>query len=219
MRTDDGNIPRGQRVIARLADLCAALRCIVLACTLVLGPGPVFGSEQDASRFIEEAAAEFLAVAAPRSGNPAARTERVAAFLERRTDLSRIARFTVGRVWRQMSDAQRDDYRRALRDLAARFLVKRVEHAENPGYTVVRSKEIPGNKGYLVTTVLTAVDTEDTEVDWRVDGKNGHFRIVDVIMEGVSLLVTYRSEVTAVLEAKGNDIDALIANLRERSGG
>ena len=37
-------------------------------------------------------------------------------------------------------------------------------------------------------------------------------------MEGVSLLVTYRSEVTAVLEAEGNDIDALIANLRERSG-
>ena len=57
-----------------------------------------------------------------------------------------------------MSDAQRDDYRRALRDLAARFLVKRVEHAESPGYRVVRSREIPGNKGYLVTTELTAAD-------------------------------------------------------------
>ena len=219
MRIGTVTVPRQKRFNACVADLCASFRCVLLACALILGTGPVFGNEQDAARFIEKAGAEFLAVAAPQSGNPAARTERVASFLERWTDLSRIARFTVGRTWRQMSDAQRDDYRRALRDLAARFLVKRVEHAENPGYRVVRSKEIPGNKGYLVTTELTAVDMEDAEVDWRVNGKNGQYRIVDVIMEGVSLLVTYRSEVTAVLEAEGNDIDALIANLRERSGG
>ena len=178
-----------------------------------------FGNADDAARFIEEAGAEFLAVANPMNGVADSRTSRVGDFLERRTALVTIARFTAGRVWRQMSDAQRDAYQMALRDLAARFLVTRIEHTDNPDYRVVRSAELPNNKGYLVSTELTGTGSDDFTVEWRVSEKHGQFQIVDVIMEGISLLVTYRSEVEAVLEAERNSIDGLIANLRERAGG
>ena len=203
----------------RARALVAAIRSALVAALLAVGAGPAFGGADDAARFIEEAGAEFLAAANPTNGVADTRTSRVGDFLERRTALVTIARFTAGRVWRQMSDAQRDAYRMALRDLAARFLVKRIEYTDDPDYRVVRSAELPDNKGYLVSTKLTGTGSENFAVDWRVAEKDGQFRIVDVIMEGVSLLVTYRSEVAAVLEAERNSVDGLIANLRERAGG
>ena len=190
----------------------------ILAAILTFGTSPTLGSTDEAARFIEEVGAEFLAVASAAGGSVADRTDAVKEFLERRTDLRIIARFTAGRIWRQMSDTQRDAYRLALRNLAARFLVKRIEGTEDPGYTVVRSAELPNNKGYIVTTQLTGTGMSDTPVDWRIARRNDEYRIVDVIVEGISLLVTYRSEVAAVLEARQNDVDGLIANLQERAG-
>lgn len=218
MSIGSGN-PVARPTAFRAGALAAAIRSALIAALLAVGAGPALGGADDAARFIEEAGAEFLAVANPMNGVADARTGRVGDFLEHRTALVTIARFTAGRVWRQMSDAQRDAYRVALRDLAARFLVKRIEDTNKPDYRVVRSAELPDNKGYLISTELTGTGSDDFTVDWRVDEKDGQFRILDVIMEGVSLLVTYRSEVAAVLEAEGNSIDGLIANLRERAGG
>ena len=212
-------IPVARPTALRARALVAAIRSALVAALLAVGAGPAFGNAEDAARFIEEAGAEFLAVANPMNGVADSRTSRVGDFLERRTALVTIARFTAGRVWRQMSDAQRDAYQIALRDLAARFLVKRIEDTDNPDYRVVRSAELSNNKGYLVSTELTGTGSDDFTVEWRVSEKDGQFQIVDVIMEGVSLLVTYRSEVEAVLEAERNSIDGLIANLRERAGG
>lgn len=212
-------IPVARPTALRARALVAAIRSALIAALLAVGAGPAFGNADDAARFIEEAGAEFLAVANPMNGVADSRTSRVGDFLERRTALVTIARFTAGRVWRQMSDAQRDAYQMALRDLAARFLVTRIEDTDNPDYRVVRSAELPNNKGYLVSTELTGTGSDDFTVEWRVSEKHGQFQIVDVIMEGISLLVTYRSEVEAVLEAERNSIDGLIANLRERAGG
>ncbi len=209
---------RAGRMSGVTGTVGTALRGVFLAALLAFSLDSAVAGSDEAAVFIEEAGAAFLHVANPLEGGAGARTSHVGDFLEQHTALRTIARFTAGRVWRQMTDVQRDAYQLALRDLAARFLVKRVEDAEDPEYRVVRSAELPDNKGFLVTTQLTGAGVSDLMVDWRVTEKDGQFRIVDVIMEGVSLLVTYRSEVAAVLEAERNNIDALIANLRERAG-
>ncbi len=198
--------------------LGSRISAVVLAAVLALAAGPARADADEATRFIERAAAEFLALANPASGDVDRRTRQVAGFLERRTDLPVIARFTAGRTWRQMSDDQRRDYTAAIKDVAARFMVVRLDNADDPGYRVVRSVELPNDKGFLVSTALTGDGSSEFAVDWRLTGTDGALRIVDVIMEGVSLLVTYRSEVAAVLEAERNDIDGLIGNLRARSG-
>ena len=217
MRTSSGHFHAG-RGTGIAGTVGTALCGVFLAAVLAFGFNPARAGTDEAALFIERAGAEFLHVANPLEGAAETRASHVGDFLEQHTALRTIARFTAGRVWRQMTDSQRDAYQMALRDLAARFLVKRVEDAENPEYRVVRSAELPNKKGFLVTTELTGTGVLDVIVDWRVAEKDGQYRIVDVIMEGVSLLVTYRSEVAAVLEAERNNIDALIANLRERAG-
>ena len=71
-----------------------------------------------------------------------------------------------------------------------------------------------GEGDFLVQTAITRPSGPALNYEWRVrEGSNG-IKIVDVIVEGVSLLVTQRSDFTSV--AGQNGIDGLIATLRNK---
>jgi phospholipid transport system substrate-binding protein len=51
-------------------------------------------------------------------------------------------------------------------------------------------------------------------VDWRVRNIKDNYKIIDVVVEGVSMLVTQKAEFSAVLRQQG--IDGLIGILRSQ---
>jgi phospholipid transport system substrate-binding protein len=53
-------------------------------------------------------------------------------------------------------------------------------------------------------------------VKWRVKETNGNMRIVDIIIENVSLAQTSRSEYTSYIQKSPNGIDGLIADLKAK---
>ena len=53
------------------------------------------------------------------------------------------------------------------------------------------------------------------ECDWRVRQRDGKLRIIDVMVEGVSMAVTQRSEFSAVIKSRG--FDGLLSALRART--
>ena len=52
-------------------------------------------------------------------------------------------------------------------------------------------------------------------IDWRTRETDGNYRLVDVAIEGVSLVVSNRSEFDSVVSRQG--IDALIAQIQGKS--
>ena len=57
---------------------------------------------------------------------------------------------------------------------------------------------------------------EPAKVVWRVREKNGDYKIVDIIIEGVSLAQSARSEYTAFIKNNPGGIDALIKDLQAK---
>ena len=53
-------------------------------------------------------------------------------------------------------------------------------------------------------------------VDWQVSDRSGAVKMINLYIEGVSMLSTERNEVRAILESKRNNLDALIADLQRR---
>jgi len=50
-------------------------------------------------------------------------------------------------------------------------------------------------------------------VEWLVSDQPGHPVVADIVIEGVSLLITQREEIGGMLEARGGDVEKLIADL------
>ena len=59
---------------------------------------------------------------------------------------------------------------------------------------------------------------EEVQVDWRVRNKGGSYKIVDVLVAGVSMSVTQRSDFASVIQRGGGNVDALIAELKNGRG-
>jgi phospholipid transport system substrate-binding protein len=67
----------------------------------------------------------------------------------------------------------------------------------------------------VVQSRVTGAGQPALKVDWRVRERgDGNLVAIDVIVEGISMIVTQRSEFSAVIERRG--MDGLLAELRQR---
>jgi len=55
------------------------------------------------------------------------------------------------------------------------------------------------------------------KIDWRLVAENGTYKISDVIVEGISMMVTQRSEFASVVQRNGGQVRGLIAMMREKT--
>ena len=53
-------------------------------------------------------------------------------------------------------------------------------------------------------------------LDWRLTATESGWRVLDIVVEGVSLLVTFRNEFAAVIERSGGRLAGLLDELRHR---
>ncbi|MEO0994510.1 MAG: ABC transporter substrate-binding protein, partial [Pseudomonadota bacterium] len=70
-----------------------------------------------------------------------------------------------------------------------------------------------GRRGLTVSSTVTQTGGQPILVDWLVTDRPGRIVIADIVIEGVSLLITQREEIAGMLSARGGDVDRLIADL------
>jgi phospholipid transport system substrate-binding protein len=67
----------------------------------------------------------------------------------------------------------------------------------------------------LVSTKIAQSDGEPISAVWRVRNNDGQYKILDIVVEGVSMAITLRHEYGTVVKADG--VDGLIAIMREKN--
>jgi phospholipid transport system substrate-binding protein len=140
--------------------------------------------------------------------------DRLVTLLNEPIDLDLVARLILGRHWRTASPAQQEEYLELFRAFALHTLASRLDVYGGQNFEITGAKVVGRDDALVSTRILS--DGPPLAVDWRVRQRNDD-RIVaiDVIVEGVSLIVTQRSEFGAVIERRG--MDGLLAELRRRA--
>lgn len=132
-------------------------------------------------------------------------------------DLPSIGIFVLGRFGSGATEDQRKAFLDAFQEaMAQRFLPLFSKH-RNERLQVVRefvSESDP--RSTFVNTLITQPAAQPIKVDWRIRRRDGQFKIIDVIIEGVSMAVTLRSDYTAVLARNNGSVPALTDLLRRR---
>ena len=144
--------------------------------------------------------------------------EREAAFgqiLREGFDLNLIARFVLGKYWRQASDEQRDDYVRAFTEFVITTYSRRLGGFTGQSFEIVGTKHSGEKKDVLVSTKIDRPSGPPIQAAWRVRETDGKAKIIDVVVEGVSMAVTQRQEFAAV--AKRSGIEGLVQVLRAQT--
>ena len=195
----------------------------LLSWVVVLGvmtpAAPTIGDDAiEAQRFIEsmaeEAVATLTATGLPREEQRA----RFRTLLRSYFDVPTIGRWVMGRYWRKATDEQRTEYLALFEALIVTTYAERFSQYSGEKLAVNRTLTNEESGDLLVFSRLVPPGGgEGVEVAWRVRGQTGNFVVVDVVVEGVSMGQTQRSEFASLIRRNGGKVEALLDELRRRT--
>ena len=129
-------------------------------------------------------------------------------------DVDGIGRAVLGKNWKKATDEQRQAYMELFPKYVARLYA--IQFSDYSGETFVVKGSKPASDGTIVNAQIDRPNGEPVKLDFIVQSGDQGLKVTDVKVEGVSLLVTKRSEFDSVVAQKG--IDGLIQAMRQKVG-
>ncbi len=177
----------------------------------------VSGAAQASEPASPQGAAEFVetlgqaAISASEFEGRSERKDAIRSLIRVGFDLDVISRIVLGKFWNRTKAVQRAEFK----DLFNEYLVSSFANQLNriDALTVVASNRVAGDD-FLVRTSINRVSDTANGV-WRVRAWDGEYRIIDLMIDGISLALTHRSEFTSVIQRDG--FEELLQTLRKRT--
>jgi phospholipid transport system substrate-binding protein len=145
----------------------------------------------------------------------ATREARARTLLNTYFDVPTIGRFALGTYWRVATDAEKAEYVGLFEDMIVKTYTTRFEGYSGQSFKVDGARE-DGEKDSIVSSRIVQKGGPPVMVEWRVRKKNGGMKVVDVVVESISMSVTQRSDFSSVIQSKGGKVSALLDSLRAR---
>ena len=173
-------------------------------------------STADAQKFIDSLGEAAISALTGTDLSEDERETRFRGLLESHFDLPGISKFVLARYWRVATDAERADFRRLFETLLVQAYAKKF--AEYAGERFKVSGALANDDGSItVNSLIDRPNGDQIRLDWRIEDVSG-LKISDLIVEGVSLRTTYRSDVGSVIQNGGGKVASLLDALRQKTG-
>ena len=198
-------------IVKATATTVAAAGLLLSAATL-----PAQADEASATAHVAKLSENAVALLSDRqidAGDKAAALHRL--FVEG-FDIRTLSRAVLGRHWRKADDAQRTAYVQAFEAYVVKTYVRRLSQLDEVSVKVKGARQLD-EKDSLVSTRFAGPNGQPLNIDWRVRERDGQAKIIDVIIEGVSMAVTQRAEFSALIRSNGGKLDMLIAALEKKA--
>jgi phospholipid transport system substrate-binding protein len=218
--------PPGEQLMTRGCARFGRRGVLALAAGLLVfrspaGPSPPAAAQPSAEEVVQGLADDIWSTLHANGDDESARVDRLMTMLEARTDVGLISRLALGRYWNQLPEAQQKDYQQLFRDVVIRSLARRLSgYAPDARDSIDERFRIlgsapAGQHDILVRSQVFPRDGQPLALDWRLREGDAGPMIIDVIVEGASMLVSQRSEFAAVIER--HDLGGLLDQLRARA--
>jgi phospholipid transport system substrate-binding protein len=168
-----------------------------------------------AGDLIQSTAAEVIDII--KSTTPgAARQAAIQRVLQTRFDLPYMGQTALGANWNKTSEAQRVRFLKAAETAEARAYSERF--GQYGGQTLVLNKVTTRPNGvFVVDSRLNQSNGQPLKLEWEVRDAGRGLRITDVKIEGVSMVMTRRSDFNSYIQNNGGTVEPLINELEARA--
>lgn len=202
----------------RLARRTILASAAVLALGLSLGHQVRAASPQAATDFIRKLGTEAISVLADKSKSQADREAAFRKLFVQSFDIDAISQFVLGRYWRSATEAQRVEYQKLFQSFIVASYAAKLGQYSGERFSVRDARTESDGDSVVPSQVERTDGGPPVRVDWRLKGPDNAPKIIDVVVEGVSMAVTHRSEFASVIQNNGGNVDALLTALKKRAG-
>jgi len=202
----------------RLFVACAALLAVSSwAGRPLLSPAFAQNAEPGASAFIQKLGNDAIATFSNKATPRQQALDHFKTLLYKGFDVPYIGRWVLGRYWNQATEAQQAEYQKLFEQLIVSTYAERFIEYSGETFRIAGSAP-EGETDTMVTTQIVRPNGPPINVAWRVRKKDAEYKIIDMVVENVSMGVTQRQEFASVVQQNGGKIDGLIQALRQKVG-
>lgn len=128
-------------------------------------------------------------------------------------DMNLISKFVLSKYWKLATDDQKKAYLAAFKQYFISSYANKLDQYSGEKVIIVSSNA--AKKFVIVKSniVRDGTDTLKIELDWRLLTRDGQTKIIDLSIEGISLIIAQREEFQSFLANNDNSLDALINKL------
>ncbi len=118
-------------------------------------------------------------------------------------DFETMSRLVLARNWSQLSAAQRTEFVQLFKEHLALTYGRNIENYNNEKVQVVSEHDEGRGDWTVKTKILRGGGNADVLVDYRLRQENGAWRIIDIVIERVSLVANFRSQFQEIMSGGG----------------
>ncbi len=129
-------------------------------------------------------------------------------------DLKSIGQFVLGIYWKRATPAQQDAFLKSFMDITTKTWADRFNLYTGQKIAFKGTRTAQGNQIYVDSTIE---HNPPVEVIWRLSQKDGTYKIIDIIVEGVSMDMSYRNEYLTFLQKNNGNLPLLTQELQQKA--
>ena len=192
------------------------IRTTALAALLTLGIAvPAYSLPTEPARqVIEQTMTQLLDVLADKGLSQGQRAEKIETIAYSHFDFDRMSRLALGKSYKQLTPEQRDAFAKEFRRHLSLTYRRRLDSYSNEKIETGAAKPL-GTKIVAVATKVVGGTADGLVIEYRLHQPEEEWLVLDILVEGVSLMGSFRSQVEEIIASGGPD--QLIEKLREKN--
>ena len=196
------------------------LASIVAVLFIILGASQVLAAESaaedptGAEEFVRQLANDAIGILNDTMLTQDERDEAFRSLLKDGFALDYVSRLVLGRHGRTASKAQMAEFDRVFPEYILRIYSSRLTTNGDEEISVDGTTPA-GKRDIYVRSKIIRPDGPPLAADWRVRRIKEKFKVIDLKIEGISMVITQRDEFLAKIASSG--LDSLIADLKRQA--
>lgn len=130
-------------------------------------------------------------------------------------DFATLSKLVLARAWSQFSPEQRGEFEAEFRRHLSLTYGRNVDSYQNEAVEIIGERPEARGDVTVITKVRRGGGNQDFSVDYRLRRNSEQWKIIDVIIEGVSLVSNFRSQFRDIVANGGPT--RLLTLLREKN--
>lgn len=184
---------------------------------MLTGVPAAFAQTDEAKAFAQKIADDIMERVVKIKAPNSVKEQNFNAIFTQAADLKKIARFTLGRFAKTASEQDLQAYTTAFTDNVVDTWTQRFASYAGEKIVFTDARQENGKDVYVHSDLLMADGVNKIEIVWRVSMKKDKTHLVDLVVEGVSMILSYRNEYTAILQQNGGNIADLTEKLKNKA--
>ncbi|KJV56889.1 toluene tolerance, Ttg2 family protein [Orientia chuto str. Dubai] len=171
-------------------------------------------ASQDVKEYVDSVMQETMSIIKDQSFQQKDKSIKLRLLLERNFDLNSMVSSILGRNKVKLSSVQIEEFNKVCENYILTYCSKMLANY-NAIAINIRTVSASGSLGYIVRTEIIQQNNQVLKIDFLVKKLDQEYKIVNIIIEGISLITTHAIEITNVIRDKG--FNYLINNLKDKS--